>query len=94
MSKRTALIAAGVVLVAGGAVTAIAGGATLAIAGTDGTLSSGQHALTSDTSALVSDRADIEVTMAGTGQDHARALEQFTIVKDFGEQMILPQRAD
>jgi hypothetical protein len=60
MSKRTALIAAGVVLVAGGAVTAIAGGATLAIAGTDGTLSTGQHALTSDTSALVSDRADIE----------------------------------
>ena len=60
MSKRTALIAAGVVLAAGGGVTAIAGGATLAIAGTDGTLSTGQHALTSDTAALVSDRADID----------------------------------
>ena len=60
MSKRTALIAAGVVLAAGGGVTAIAGGATLAIAGTDGTLSTGRHALTSDTAALVSDRADID----------------------------------
>jgi hypothetical protein len=60
MSKRTALIAAGVVLAAGGGVTAIAGGATLAIAGTDGTLSTGKHALSSDTTALVSDRADLD----------------------------------
>ena len=60
MSKRTALIAAGVVLAAGGGVTAVAGGATLAIAGTDGNLSTGQHAITSDTAALVSDRADID----------------------------------
>jgi hypothetical protein len=60
MSKRTALIAAGVVLAAGGGVTAIAGAATLAIAGTDGTLSTGQHALSSDTTALVSDRADLD----------------------------------
>jgi hypothetical protein len=60
MSKRTALIAAGVVLAAGGGVTAVAGGATLAIAGTDSTLSTGRHALTSDTAALVSDRADLD----------------------------------
>jgi hypothetical protein len=60
MSKRTALIAAGVLLAAGGGVTAIAGGATLAIAGTDGTLSTGRHALSSDTAALVSDRADVD----------------------------------
>jgi|SRR3954470_50254 hypothetical protein len=58
MSKRTALIAAGVVLAAGGGVTAVAGGATLAIAGTDGTLSTGQHAVSSDTAALVSEKAD------------------------------------
>ena len=58
MSKRTALIAAGVVLAAGGGVTAVAGGATLAIAGTDGTLSTGQHAIGSDTAALVSEKAD------------------------------------
>jgi hypothetical protein len=60
MSKRTALIAAGIVLAAGGGVTAVAGGATLAIAGTDGTLSTGRHLITSDTAALVSDRADID----------------------------------
>jgi hypothetical protein len=60
MSKRTALIAAGIVLAAGGGVTAVAGGTTLAIAGTDGTLSTGRHALTSETAALVSDRADID----------------------------------
>jgi hypothetical protein len=60
MSKRTALIAAGIVLAAGGVVTAVAGGTTLAIAGTDGRLSTGRHALTSETAALVSDRADID----------------------------------
>jgi hypothetical protein len=58
MSKRTALIAAGIVLAAGGGVTAVAGGATVAIAGTDGTLSTGRHAISSDTVALVSDKAD------------------------------------
>jgi hypothetical protein len=60
MSKRTALIAAGIVLAAGGGVTAVAGGTTLAIAGTDGTLSTGRHAPTSETAALVSDRADLD----------------------------------
>ena len=60
MSKRTVLIAAGIVLAAGGGVLAVAGGATLASAGTDGTLSTGRHALTSGTAALVSDRADID----------------------------------
>jgi len=60
MSKRTALIAAGFVLAVGGGVTAIAGGATLAVAGTDGTVSTGRHLFTSDTAALVSDRADID----------------------------------
>jgi hypothetical protein len=80
MSKRTALIAAGVVLAVGGGVTAVAGAATLAVAGTDGTLSTGRHALTSDTAALVSDRTDIDdvgrahvghpaLTLSVTGSD-------------------------
>ena len=59
MSKRVALIAAGAILSAGGGILAAGGGAVVAAIGTDGTLSSGRHAVTSATSALVTDQGDI-----------------------------------
>jgi hypothetical protein len=52
----------GGVLASFGAVLAIAGGATLAVAGTDGTVASGHHELSTPTSALVSEPADISNT--------------------------------
>jgi hypothetical protein len=59
MSSRTAMIAAGVVLVLGGGVAAAGGTAGLVALGTDGTLESGRSSLASRTTALVTDEAYI-----------------------------------
>jgi hypothetical protein len=53
MSKRAALVSAGVLLAAGGAVAMAAGGAVVVIVGQDNTLSTGTHRTTTSTTALV-----------------------------------------
>jgi hypothetical protein len=65
MSKRTALIAAGIILTVSGGVAAAGGGAVVAAVGSDSTLSSGRHAITSPTSALVTEEGDIDDFDAG-----------------------------
>jgi hypothetical protein len=65
MSKRTALIAAGIVLTVTGGMVAAGGGALTAAVGSDSTLSTGRHAITSQTSALVTDEGDINDFDAG-----------------------------
>ena len=58
MSKRIALITAGAVALVGGGAAAICGGAVLAVFGTDNTISSGQHPVSTTTSALVTEQGD------------------------------------
>ena len=65
MSKRTALIAAGIILTVGGGVVAAGGGALVAAVGSDSTLTSDHHAITSQTSALVTDEGNINDFDAG-----------------------------
>jgi hypothetical protein len=66
MSKRTALIAAGIILTVSGGFAAAGGGAVVAAVGSDNTLSTGRHAITSPTSALVTDEGDINDFDAGS----------------------------
>jgi hypothetical protein len=63
MSKRTALIAAGVVLTAAGGAITTGGLALAALGGTDGTLSTGPHHHATSATAVVSDEGDL----GGTG---------------------------
>ena len=65
MSKRTALIAAGIILTVGGGVAAAGGGALVAAVGSDSTVSTGHHAITSQTSALVTEEGDFDDFDAG-----------------------------
>ena len=65
MSKRTALIAAGIILTVGGGVAAAGGGAVVAAIGSDSTVSTGHHAITSQTSALVTEEGDFDDFDAG-----------------------------
>jgi hypothetical protein len=65
MSKRTVLIAAGIILTVGGGVVATGGGALVAAIGSDSTLSTGHHAITSQTSALVTEEGDFDDFDAG-----------------------------
>jgi hypothetical protein len=58
MSKRIALITASAVALVGGGAAAICGGAVLAVFGTDNTISSGQHPVSTTTSALVTEQGD------------------------------------
>jgi hypothetical protein len=60
MSKRTALTVAGLVLTVAGGGAAVGGGALLLLTGGDGTVSSGSHAWTTPTAALVTETADID----------------------------------
>jgi hypothetical protein len=59
MSKRVALIAAGAILMVGGGGLSLGGGAVLAIFGTDSSIASGDHAVSTTTSALVTEPGDI-----------------------------------
>jgi hypothetical protein len=65
MSKRAALITAGVIMTIGGGLVASAGGAAVAAVGSDSTLSTGHHTVTSTTSALVTREGDINDFDAG-----------------------------
>ena len=60
--SRAARITIGAVLATVGTVTGIAGAGVLAYTGSDGSISSGQHELSTSTSALVSDAATINHT--------------------------------
>ena len=59
-ARRTGRIIGGSVIATVGAVIALAGGGVLALGGSDGTLDSGTHDLSSSTSALVSESADLD----------------------------------
>ena len=63
MSKRTALVAAGVVMTAAGGAITVGGLALAALSGTDGTLSTGPHHHATSATAVVSDEGDL----GGTG---------------------------
>jgi hypothetical protein len=65
MTNRTALIAAGAILIIGGGAVSAAGGAVLAAVGTDSRISSGSHAVSTPTSAFVTEKGDI--SHHGTG---------------------------
>jgi hypothetical protein len=65
MSKRTAMIAAGIILIVGGGVVAAGGGAVAAAVGGDSTVTSGHHAITSRAAALVTEEGDIDNFDAG-----------------------------
>jgi hypothetical protein len=59
MTKRTALIAAGAILMIGGGAVSVAGGAVLATVGTDSRISTGIHAVSTPTSAFVTEKGNI-----------------------------------
>jgi len=59
MSKRTALIAAGAILMIGGGLVSAAGGAGLATVGTDSRISTGASALSTPATAFVTQPGDI-----------------------------------
>lgn len=65
MATRVALIAAGAILMIGGAAASLGGSAVLATFGTDSQRSSGNHAVSTPTSAFVTDQGDISAH--GTG---------------------------
>src|SRR4051812_41696902 len=62
---RRAAIVVGSIVAALGAVLAIAGGALFAVFGSDGTLSTGRHDVSTATSALVSEAAQIDGSATG-----------------------------
>jgi hypothetical protein len=69
MSQRIGLVAAGAVLTAMGGILAVGGGTVVAVTGTDDTLSSGHTTVSSRTSALVTDKGDIDAGGIGVVAD-------------------------